>query len=64
MADIVLSTSQVVLVVKNPPAHAGDKTDEGSIPGWGTNIPHAAKQLSPSATTTELVCSRPGSHSY
>ena len=33
MADIVLSTSQVVLVVKNPPANAGDETDDGSIPG-------------------------------
>ena len=25
--------SQVVLVVKNPPANAGDKRDAGSIPG-------------------------------
>ena len=43
-------------LVKNLHSKAGDS---GSIPGWGTNIPHAAKQLSPSATTTELVCSRP-----
>ena len=27
--------SQVVLVVKNLPANAGDKRDAGSIPGWG-----------------------------
>ena len=28
-------TSQVVLVVKNPPANAGDTRDVGSIPGLG-----------------------------
>ena len=28
--------SQVALVVKNPPANAGDLRDAGSIPGWGT----------------------------
>ena len=39
-------------VVKNLPSNAGDV---GSIPGWGTKIPHAAGQLSPRATTTELV---------
>ena len=27
--------SQVVLVVKNLPANAGDVRDVGSIPGWG-----------------------------
>ena len=27
--------SQVGLVVKNPPANAGDVRDVGSIPGWG-----------------------------
>ena len=27
--------SQVALVVKNPPANAGDTRDAGSIPGWG-----------------------------
>ena len=26
---------QVVLVVKNPPANAGDVRDPVSIPGWG-----------------------------
>ena len=31
-------------VVKNPPSSEGDV---GSIPGWGTKIPHAAGQLSP-----------------
>ena len=29
------SVSQVVLVVKNPPANAGDIRDAGSIPGLG-----------------------------
>ena len=37
-------------MVKNPPAMQGDT---GSIPGQGTKIPHAAKQLSPHAATTE-----------
>ena len=37
-------------VVKNLPANAGDM---GSIPGLGTNITHAAGQLSLCATTTE-----------
>ena len=32
---MVLQTSQVVLVVKNPPANAGDARDAGSIPGLG-----------------------------
>ena len=27
--------SPVALVVKNPPANAGDIRDTGSIPGWG-----------------------------
>ena len=27
--------SQVALVVKNPPANAGDIGDPGSTPGWG-----------------------------
>ena len=27
--------SQVALVVKSPPANAGDISDVGSIPGWG-----------------------------
>ena len=35
-------------VVKNLPSNAGDA---GSIPGWGTRIPHEAGQLSPCATT-------------
>ena len=39
-------------VVKNPPSNAGDA---GSIRGRGTRFPHAAGQLSPCATTTELV---------
>ena len=40
-------------MVKSPPSNAGDA---GSIPGQGTRIPHAAGQISPSATTTELAC--------
>ena len=32
---VEISTSQVVLVVKNPPANAGDARDAGSIPGLG-----------------------------
>ena len=39
-------------VVKNLPSNAGDA---GLIPGWGTKIPHAVGQLSPRATTTELM---------
>ncbi|XP_019799388.1 protein FAM210B, mitochondrial isoform X1 [Tursiops truncatus] len=39
-------------VVKNSPYSAGVAS---SIPGWGTKIPHAEGQLSPCATTTELV---------
>ena len=32
---LYLQTSQVMLVVKNPPANAGDTRDVGSIPGSG-----------------------------
>ena len=35
-------------MVNNLPSSAGDA---GSIPGWGTEIPHAVGQLSPHATT-------------
>ena len=38
--------------VKNLPSNTGDT---GSIPGWGTKIPHAEEQLSPHATTRESV---------
>ena len=31
----VFGASQVVLLVKNPPANAGDVRDSGSIPGLG-----------------------------
>ena len=37
-------------MVKDPPANSGDA---GSIPGWGTKIPHTAEQLTPCAATTE-----------
>ena len=40
-------------VVKNPPRNAENM---GLIPGLGTKIPHAAKQLSPHATTTNTTC--------
>ena len=39
-------------VVKNPPSNAGDAS---SIPDRETKIPHAAGQLSPHTTTTELM---------
>ena len=39
-------------VVKNSPCNAGDT---GSIPGWGTEIPHAGEQLRPGAAATETV---------
>ena len=42
-------------VVKNPPANAGDV---GSIPGPGTEIPHAVEQLSLHTTTTEAWAPR------
>ena len=43
-------------VVKNMPSNAGDT---GSIPGQGTKIPHAMRQLeSLYAATTEPLCSR------
>ena len=32
MSKLKLGASQVVLVVKNPPANAGDERHEGSIP--------------------------------
>ena len=33
--EMVLRVSQVAIVVKNPPANAGDIRDIGSIPGLG-----------------------------
>ena len=44
----------------NPPTNLGDM---GSIPGLA-RFPHAAKQLSPHATTTELCALEPVSHNY
>ena len=38
-------------MVKNPPLNAGDV---GLIPGWGTKVPRAARQLSPRAAIREL----------
>ena len=34
-ARVYISTSQVALVVKNPPANEGDIRDVGSVPGSG-----------------------------
>ena len=34
-AKLINKASQVVLVVKDPPANSGDIRDEGSIPGLG-----------------------------
>ena len=42
-------------VVKNPPCNSGDV---GSIPGWGTKIPHPTEQLSPHAATIMPVGSK------
>ena len=40
-------------MVKNLPCNVRDVS---SIPDWGTKIPHAKEQLSPHATSRELVC--------
>ena len=37
-ASSMIWASQVVLVVKNVPANAGDIRDVGSIPGWGRSL--------------------------
>ena len=39
--------------VTNPPCNAADA---GSIPGWGSKIPHTMEQLSPGTTTRESIC--------
>ena len=39
-------------VVKNSPCNAGDTS---SIPGWGTKVPRAVKQLSLSTATREFM---------
>jgi len=33
----LIRASQVALVVRSPPANAGDIRDSGSIPGWGSS---------------------------
>ena len=40
-------------MVKNPPSNTGDL---GLIPGRGTKIPHAMRQLSQGATAREPAC--------
>ena len=60
----ILETFPGGSVVKNPPCNAGDM---GSIPGWGTKIPHAMEQISPQATSTETVSAStedPACHSW
>ena len=49
--------SPMVQWLKNQSCNSGDI---GSIPGWGTKIPHAMEQLSLPAATTEPRCS--GTH--
>ena len=39
--------SGTTLVVQWLRLHAPNAGDTGSIPGWGTKIPHAAEQLGP-----------------
>ena len=39
-------------VVKNPLSNV---VGMGLIPGWGTKIPHAVRQLSPQAATKDLT---------
>ena len=41
------------LVVKNPPSNAG--MGGGSIPGWGTKIPHATSVAKTSEQTKKLA---------
>ena len=50
-------SEMIVPVVKNLPCDAGNAS---LIPGQRTKIPHAERQLSLHATTTEPVCS--GTH--
>ena len=44
-------------MVKNPPCNAGNL---GLVHGWGTKIPQASRQQSPSTTATEPTCSGAG----
>ena len=60
--------SQVALLVKNPPANAGDVRDSGSIPGLGKIPWRRAWQLTPvflpgeSHGQRSLVGYSPGGH--
>ena len=61
----VSRASQVALVVKDPPANAGDKTDVGSVPGSGrspggghSNPLQEFATVSPGATMTILQASK------
>ena len=38
ITETAIPNYQVVLMVKNPPANAGDIEDAGSIPGWGRSL--------------------------
>ena len=46
-------------VIKNLPSKAAHG---GSIPGWGTKIPHARGQLSPELASTEPIHSGASAH--
>ena len=48
-------------VVKNTPSNAGDT---GSIPGRGTKIPQATREIGPHTTTTEPTHSTAGASLY
>ena len=43
-----------ISVLKNLPSSAGSRD---SVPGLGSKIPHAERQLSPRAATSETMCS-------
>ena len=58
-----LRASQVALMVKNPPANAGDPRDVGSIPGWGRSPGEGhGNPLQHSCLRTPWT-EEPGSHS-
>ena len=44
---LYMGASQVPLMVKNPPANAGDKRDVGLIPWVGKILWRRARQLTP-----------------
>ena len=56
MLDMCLyGASQVALVVKNPPANAGDIRDMGSVPGLGRS-PGRGHDITDNFITSFLFC--------